>query len=86
MSVAVPVKLTDSPEIPSVSTMVRLPPLKETTGFELEGPSTVIICVEEVTDPLSSVALNMIKVAPFSRDKVAERPVAPATTSPSTNH
>ena len=82
-SVAVAVKLTVSPALPSVSAIVRSPPEILTDG-ETFGASTVMVAVVDVDAPSLSVALKVTTVAPLP--KLIEALVPVATSDPPTNH
>ena len=85
-SVAVALTETVSPVSPSVSTMLRLPPIIATTGatFAITGATTVMVTLVLVLSPSSSVARNVTVVLPSPRVRLALVPLA--TSAPLISH
>ena len=86
LSEALPLKLTGSPETPSVSETLWFPPEILALGakFGAAGAATVMIAVASAVAPSLSVTRNVTAVEPSGRERVALVPVA--TSEPSTNH
>ena len=80
------VRATVSPDSPSLSVTVLLPPIIDTTGaiLGITGAATVIVTLVLVLSPSSSVARNVTVVLPSGSDRLAL--VLVATTSPPTSH
>ena len=86
LSEALPLKLTGSPETPSVSETLWFPPEILALGvkFDAAGAATAIVTVASAVAPSLSVTRNVTTVGPSGRERVALVPVA--TTEPPTNH